>query len=191
MRWLLPFFTGLLVVWLALSPAATAAPQLQITSPTVGESVSGSAVRVSFQVSGVRLRPPPVKVSEAGEHPEQNSPEAGHLHMMLDLSPVVMWASQEPYTFEDVPPGEHQLMVEVVNNDHSPFSPPVVREVRFTVVAPPEVQGAREEAGLPQPAAIPSTGEPTGSVSGMALVLVLLAVGAAGLYLRSLGRRPG
>ena len=190
MRWLLPFFVGLLIIWLALSPAATAAPQLQITSPTAGESVSGSAVRVSFQASGVRLRPPPVEVREAGKHPEQNSPEEGHLHMMLDLNPVVMWASQEPYTFEDVPPGEHQLMVEVVNNDHAPFSPPVVREVRFTVVAPPEVQGARGEAGLAQPAAIPSTGEPTGSVSRMALVLVLLAVGAAGLYLRSLERRP-
>ncbi len=127
---------------------------------------------MAFTDTGVRLVLTTVSVSEAGKHPDANRPGEGHLHLVLDLQPLLVWEKGEPYIFPNVPPGEHQLMVEVVQNDHSPLTPPVVQQIRFRTA------GAQM---------LPTTA--TGSalhpdVGHLLLILALILVLAGGLVLR-------
>ncbi len=82
--------------------------------------------------------------------------------MRLDLQPIVMWGRDAPYTFTNVPPGAHQLTVELVNNDHTLFSPPVVRQLNFRTRAPTL-------------AVMPNTGNDALLVSAWRTLLLLLA----------------
>ena len=115
------------------SPAAAQSPGLTVSQPASQAVISGGAITIQFEVSEFRLVPTQVPLDEAGKRPDANRPGEGHLHFMLDLQPVVVWEKAEPYTFTNVPPGEHRLMVEVVNNDHSPLSPPVMQTIQLTV----------------------------------------------------------
>ena len=131
MRLRLILVVALLLLWSPGSRLKAQGAELSVTSPMPGEVVTGTSVTVHFDAVGVTIVPSSVLVEEAGKHPEANRPGEGHLHLMLDLQPLVIWSSAEPYTFSDVPAGEHQLMVEVVNNDHSSLAPPAVVQLRF------------------------------------------------------------
>jgi hypothetical protein len=111
---------------------AVAEPQLVVTSPTNGATIRGNTVTVSFRVTDLTIVPTSVPVAEAGRHPEANRPGEGHLHFMLDLEPLVVWERTTPYTFTNVPPGEHELVVELTENDHGPLTPPVAQRIRLT-----------------------------------------------------------
>jgi hypothetical protein len=110
-----------------------------VLSLTNGASLKGPGVVVAFQASGLTIVPSTVPLSEAGKHPEVNRPGEGHLHYMLDLQPLSVWYKTDPFQIQEVPPGEHLLMVELVNNDHSSLSPPVLQLIRFRIlnVMPP------------------------------------------------------
>jgi hypothetical protein len=109
--------------------------------------LQASSVTVHFEVPDFELVPSPVPFQEAGQHPEANRPGEGHLHARLDLQPVVVLEREEAYTFTNVPPGEHQLVVELTQNDHSPFLPPVVKEIRFRTTGPETMPETGQEAG--------------------------------------------
>jgi hypothetical protein len=119
------------------APASAQAPGVVVAAPTNGAVVAGSSVTVRYATSSLALVRSPVQVEEAGRHPEANVAGQGHVHLTLDLWPLVMLDREEPYTFANVPPGEHQLTVELVGNDHSPLNPPVVQVIRFRTVAAP------------------------------------------------------
>lgn len=131
MRRMIAFVAVLLLLLSPYASAAQSSPELVVSAPADGATITGTDVAVSFQVSGINLVPSGVPLAEAGKRPEANRPGEGHLHFMLDLLPIVVWEHPEPYTFNNITPGEHQLMVELVNNDHSPLSPPVVKQIRF------------------------------------------------------------
>jgi hypothetical protein len=161
---------GLLLGSIGMSSAQS--PGLEVTAPTEGSSVDGTNVTVAFTVTGISIIESPVPLEQAGLQPEANRPGEGHLHLMLDLGSLVVWSTTEPYTFTNVPPGEHQLMVEIVQNDHSSLDPPVVQQIRF-----------RTSAGQ----VMPNTGEPAlGATTAYAGILALfgLAILGAGLVLR-------
>ncbi len=126
-------FSVLLSAVQGAAPAAAQqqSPQLTITDPSDGQTVTTPEVQVTFQVAGLNVVPSNVPLNEAGQHPEVNRPGEGHLHFMLDLNPLQVWYRTDPFTLSNVPPGRHRLMVELVNNDHSSLSPPVVREIQF------------------------------------------------------------
>jgi len=125
-----------IVVALSLAGASRAAgPSLTVVGPTDGEVIQASAVTVQFTVSDFKIVPSTVPVSEAGKQPEANRPGEGHLHFVLDLQPLVVWEHADAYTFKDLPPGQHQLMVELANNDHASLSPPVMKQIRFETTA--------------------------------------------------------
>jgi len=148
MRWLLLLVVGFSFI---VGSVANAAPgtSLKVTAPADGAEIRGKDVTVSFQVSdGFKLVRSSVPFADAGKRPELNRPNEGHLHLMLDLQPVVVVASAEPYTFRNVAPGEHQLTVELTNNDHAPFSPPVVQQIRFRTVAAETLPDTGMEATL-------------------------------------------
>jgi LPXTG-motif cell wall-anchored protein len=144
-----PRLVGLfLLVVLVAYPAAAQGPELQVLSPTGQDVIQGSTVTVKFTASGISIVPTTVPVAEAGKRPEMNKTGEGHLHFMLDLQPLVVWEKMDAYTFTNVPPGEHQLMVELVQNDHSPLSPPVVQQIRFRTAMLMPTTGSNESWSL-------------------------------------------
>jgi hypothetical protein len=164
--------TILLALMLALTSIAAAEPQLSLVSPTEGETVLGTTVKVVVKISDFELVPAVVPVTEAGKRPDANQPGKGMVHLQLDLLPLAILDQGNTYTFNDVPPGEHQLEVELATNDHSLLSPPVVQVVQF-------------RSGAPQ--TMPTTGSGSAGASDMRLeILVLVAIFAlaCGLSLR-------
>src|SRR5919202_182269 len=147
------------------APAGAQSPTLTVTAPADGATIQGASVTISFQTSGVNLVKTTVPLSEAGKHPEVNRPGEGHLHFALDLQPLVVWEKSDPYTFSNVPPGDHQLMVELVNNDHSSLSPRVMQQVNF-------------KTSMPLPATGLGAAQPLGQTPG-ALLLAALAAAAS------------
>jgi hypothetical protein len=149
---------------LLLAPATQVGAQgasLTVLDPKDGASVNAKDITVSFTTTDIKLVPTSVPVSEAGKHPEANHPGEGHIHFVLDLQPLVVWEKADPYTFTNVPTGQHQLMVELVQNDHSSFSPRIMQTISF------QTTGSQ-----PAPAAMP----PTGALqSGPWLALLSLA----------------
>jgi hypothetical protein len=139
MRWLQFLIILLVLMRGSLERVAAAEPDLTVVGPQDGAVIEDNSVAVEFAVNGITLVPTSVRVAEAGKHPELNRPGEGHLHFVLDLQPLVVWEKNEPYTFEMLPSGEQLLMVELVQNDHSPLSPAVMRQIRFTSEAPSEL----------------------------------------------------
>jgi hypothetical protein len=160
------------IALLAGPSGAEAQPGLTVSSPQDGESINGTSVTVAFEASDFTIVPTTVPLADAGLRPEANRDGEGHVHFMLDLMPIIVWESTEPYTLTDVPPGEHTLMVELVNNDHSPLSPPVVQQIRF--------RSTSEQL-------LAKTGDGQDASYGTALILITLvgmAMTSAGLILR-------
>jgi hypothetical protein len=161
----------IVMVMLMLSiaqPAAAQGPTLSVVTPKSGAVIDSNTVSVSFTTSNIKLVPTSIPVAEAGKHPEANRPGEGHLHFVLDLQPLVVWESGDPYTFSNVPAGQHQLMVELVNNDHSPLSPPVMQQIQFRSGMP---------SGLPVTGAAPISDER--SVGALLMAGALLIVVSA------------
>ena len=147
-----------LLVLGASVPVRAQDTMLQVTSPRSDAVINNSDVAIEFQVNGFKLVPSNVPLSEAGKRPEANRQGEGHLHLMLDLQPVIVWEQNVPYTLQNVPLGEHQLMVEVVNNDHSSLSPPVMQRIRFRTAM-----------------MIPSTGQQDSSAASQSQVMIVIA----------------
>ncbi len=136
MRWLWMTSALLLLILCTFSSAAAAGPVLTVLTPADGQVIEGDTVTVVFQASNFNIVPSTIPLSEAGMHPEVNRPGQGHVHLMLDLGPLVVWYKADPYTFNNVAPGQHQLMVELVNNDHSSLSPRVMQMIQFQFAGP-------------------------------------------------------
>ena len=130
----------------AFTPAS-AAPTLQVLAPAEGAVLDTSNVTVEFTTSELAIVKSSVPLADYGKRPDANTPSEGHLHLTLDLWPLVVWESANPYTFMNVPPGEHQLKVELVNNDHSARQAGVSQVIRF-----------RTTAAAAVPARMPATG---------------------------------
>jgi hypothetical protein len=97
-------------------------PEFVILSPEAGEHLHGDSVTVSLQPINLEVLPAggPVKLNE------------GHFHITLDETGYeVVYSTSHTYT--ELSPGEHTIQVELVNNDHTPKSPRVVKTVTFTV----------------------------------------------------------
>ena len=134
MRAFLILIATLLLVLAVHSPVVGQGAELSITSPIDGEQIVGNSITVLFQAEGFKIIPSSVPLEEAGKRPDANRPGEGHLHFMLDLQPVVVWEKETAYTFTDVPPGQHLLTIELVNNDHSSLTPPLVLQRRVEVL---------------------------------------------------------
>jgi len=146
----IPFLIALCIIFAGCTynPAQTAAPgpsppsgttpDLTITSPADGAVLPAGAITVSVSVSNFNLVPRYGQPYAAGE---------GHLHYYMGVGgPAVPGSSgviapvtfiptiATSYTWEDVPAGIHTFSIELANNDHSPFIPPVVKTVTVTVL---------------------------------------------------------
>ncbi len=108
-----------------------------IASPRDGASLPAGPVTVTAQATNFNL------VDKLGQ---PNAQREGHLHYFLDVdapttpgqpavtAPGTYFATANTsYTWPNVAAGTHKLSVELVNNDHTPLSPPVVATVTVTV----------------------------------------------------------
>jgi uncharacterized surface protein with fasciclin (FAS1) repeats/plastocyanin len=124
-----------------------------ITSPEEGGSVAAGNVTVSVDVTNFTL------VEPTGQ---PNAPGEGHLHYYLD-APVPTDASKPAipetggyvvstnlsHTWENVTAGEHNLSVQLVNNDHTPLIPLVFETVNVTVGGNVTPEATLEERVIP------------------------------------------
>ena len=96
----------------------------EIVSPTDGQVV-GKRLKLQFGLTGARILATGTTKIRGDE---------GHIHVSIDgkLLGMTFGLSQVIDT-GDFAPGPHLLEVEFVRGDHVPFSPRVVRTVRFVV----------------------------------------------------------
>ncbi|MDK2890186.1 MAG: hypothetical protein PWR21_818 [Methanoculleus sp.] len=136
-------FSGAVAQEYGSGPAATPAgnettdANVTITSPLAFASVAVGNVTVEVNVTNFTLVEPTGQANAAGE---------GHLHYYLD-APVPTNESEPAipetggyvvstnlsHTWENVTAGEHNLSVQVVNNDHTPLIPLTFETVNVTV----------------------------------------------------------
>jgi hypothetical protein len=108
-------------------------PTLTITSPTSTENVVGTSVVAKLSLTDFTL-------VDYQTH-SRNLASQGHIHLWLDQEAPTKASAvkivEDSYTFENVRPGNHHLVAELVNNDHSSLTPPVVTEVDFATIPMP------------------------------------------------------
>jgi plastocyanin len=115
----------------------TGTPMISISSPKNGADISGDSVTVMVNVSDFNLVNKLGKPNVAGE---------GHIHYFMDaLIPTAPGkpAITAPGTFvptintsfvwKNVTPRMHNFSVELVNNDHTPLTPPITDRVSVKV----------------------------------------------------------
>ncbi|MBI4188692.1 MAG: DUF4399 domain-containing protein [Chloroflexi bacterium] len=114
-------------------------PTLKIIQPAAGATLSPGSIHVMVEIGNFKLVPPG-GTPAAGE---------GHLHFYKDVdipttpgqptfsAPGTYKATPNTTaTWDNVAPGTHTFGVQLVNNNHTPLSPPVTAKVTVTVTAP-------------------------------------------------------
>ena len=116
----------------SLSAQTKGVPTLDVLTPSEGQTIYGDKVPVlldaqNFQIVDFANNTKAV----AGQ---------GHVHLWLDDEQMTAQsaakATEDTFTFSDVPAGDHKLRAELVNNDHTSLKPPVVVEVASFKTAP-------------------------------------------------------
>lgn len=104
----------------AKSNAPATPPTVSLTAPTAGETLPAGTITAAVETTGLKFVMP------------NNEPVAGegHVHFTLDDRPEVM-SVEKSAEIADVEPGPHTLTAELVQNDTSPFDPPVKVEIEF------------------------------------------------------------
>jgi hypothetical protein len=166
---------------LASTALAQQQPQVTITSPANGATVSGPDITVTIQVSGTTL----VAAADA------TKPQDMHVHYLLDADPApylsgsaaipmgnpnIVHTAALTNTFSGVAPGPHRVTVILGLSDHHAVQPPVAPAVSFTV-------GARAPAQLPRTgdASAPDTLLPIAGAVVALLGIALLGAARSGL----------
>jgi len=112
---------------------ALGVPSLSFVSPTPNQIIAGPKVVVKIAVANFAL-------VDYKTHPKL-VPGQGHLHLWLDQTKPTkasaVKAVSPTYTFQNVKPGSHALIAELVANDHTSLVPPVTAAVKFTTSATP------------------------------------------------------
>jgi hypothetical protein len=169
---------GLLLSLGSVSTAlAQQQPQVTITSPTNGQTVSGPDVTVNIQVTGTTLVPAA----------SATKLEDMHVHYLLDVDPAPYLSGTTPIpagnpnivhgaalsnTFAGVAPGQHRVTVILGLSDHRAVQPPVAPSVTFTVAG-----AAAAPGNLPR----------TGDASGPGTLLLMAGIVTALLGIALLG----
>jgi plastocyanin len=139
--WILPIVGMLIIISLFAGCTSTntgyQTPSLAITQPQNGATLSAGNVMVKVQVSNFKLVDKLGQTNVAGE---------GHIHYFMDVTPPTTanqpattapgtWVAtvNTSYTWMNVSAGSHTFSAELVNNDHTPLTPPIVSSVTVTV----------------------------------------------------------
>ena len=94
---------------------------MELVQPLQGDIVPAGELPVNVETTGLKF----TMASNT------NVPGEGHVHYTLDDRPFIMSITPDAI-LEDVEPGEHTLIAELVQNNTQPFDPPVRQEITFT-----------------------------------------------------------
>ena len=120
---------------------------VSITSPAEGDTVSGSAVHITLEATGIEIAP----AADA-------RPETAHHHLYLDVDfpqseamipagtagIVHLGQAQKEYHWEGVTPGPHRIIAVLADPGHIPLRPYVTDTVNFVVAAPPPADSRKK-----------------------------------------------
>ena len=117
-------------------PVPPPAPEIVITIPIEGQEVPvGEEVSVVFTVDNFLF----VDFKNNSE-PFPGNPNAGHAHLWIDPpkgelahDAAQKLLSTDPIALGTLERGTHTIAIELTQNDHTPFDPPALAEVRFRV----------------------------------------------------------
>jgi hypothetical protein len=123
----------------AKKEAETSAVTVSITSPSEGDTLTGSAVHITLAATGIEIAP----AADA-------RPETAHHHLYLDTdfpateNPIPMGTAgvvhlgqaQTEYHWENVAPGAHRIIAVLADPGHIPLRPWVTDTVNFVMKAP-------------------------------------------------------
>ena len=112
---------------------------VSITSPASGDTISGSAIHITLNATGIEIAP----AADA-------RPETAHHHLYLDedfpavessipmgvAGVVHLGQAQKEYHWENVTPGAHRIIAVLADPGHIPLRPWVTDTVNFVVIAP-------------------------------------------------------
>ncbi|MCJ7444425.1 MAG: cupredoxin domain-containing protein [Methanotrichaceae archaeon] len=128
--------TILTAIVLQASAVETNASNIIILEPKEGSNVSADNLTIMVEVKNFNL---------TGKFGQTNVTGEGHIHYYLDAvvptepsKPAISApgtyapSANKTYIWQNVTEGTHNLSVQLVNNDHPPLNPPVVRTVDIT-----------------------------------------------------------
>jgi len=123
-------FLTTLAVSLALPASIIAqspSPSISSITPSEGQTIYGNKIPILIAYENFTLADFAVStVAKPGE---------GHIHLWMDeTSPIAENAvklREETFTYSDVTYGDHTLVAELVNNDHTSLVPPQKVTVKF------------------------------------------------------------
>jgi hypothetical protein len=133
---------SLLCFLVACRPEALAPeePQLLVLDPAAESTLFSDSATISVFVENFEL-------VEAGGQPDRTG--QGHLVYYLDITPPLVKgqsalsqdgtfsiSSQKTCQWHNLSPGQHNLWVQLVNNDNTPLEPPVAVRVPVTIALP-------------------------------------------------------
>lgn len=148
---------------IAQSPAPASNNQmLTIVSPQEGQTIYGDRVPMLFAVDEN------FQILDPTNYPT-NAAGQGHIHVWLDDQNPTKESAKKVFEdntiYSDVPPGDHTLKAELVNNNHTSLPPAQVVTVSFKT-AP---------VGSPAPAPSPTFDKNTAIVILVVVALVIIA----------------
>ncbi|MEL7561620.1 MAG: hypothetical protein AAGU24_00590 [Dehalogenimonas sp.] len=174
----------------APAPPPPPPPTLKINTPAAGSSFEAGTVSVSISAGNLKLI--------SGQ--SANIPGEGRAIYYLDVSiptapgqsaltapGTYVESALTSYTWNNLAPGTHTIGVQLVQNDRTPFNPPVYASVSVTIAQPPP---PTTTAAVPIPTAtVGPTPKPGSNLTTILIVSVVVALALGGfLYWRL--RRP-
>jgi len=105
------------------SPRPTSPAQVTILSPTNGQVIHGSTVKIRVKLVGAKIVPATTT---------HIVPTEGHLHVFVD-NQIAGMNFKLTDEIGNVAPGMHVLRVEFVASDHLPWDPRIFSQVTFEV----------------------------------------------------------
>lgn len=124
---------ALTVVLLAAEGALAAAPELDVLSPKEGSTIHpdskiGAVVVTQFEVKNFKI----MDFTKA----TAVQPGEGHIHIWLDNQPFnTIHTASNVWVFGGVKPGKHAITLQLVNNNHTPVEPKIIKTVHFSMAA--------------------------------------------------------
>jgi hypothetical protein len=109
-----------------VAPSVSAAPAVTILNPAEDQVIYGDYLDLNLSFTDFKLN---------GNFGGPNVPGEGHWHLFIDDVMKGMYAD-EGIRITGLLEGDHEIAVELVNNDHTPLDPAVEVSVNITVMYP-------------------------------------------------------
>lgn len=98
-------------------------PKLTFVQPQQDESLSGPDVTAEVEIKNFKI------VNRLGQDPKKGE---GHIHWIVDNGEAIP-STSDTFVATRLTSGEHTIVAELHQNNHSPLDPPVTADVVFAI----------------------------------------------------------